>query len=323
MMKEFYWEKKGKVFDPTGISDSMQSYAQNPNALELEDRIRVYFTTRAARSLDGGFISNTSFVDLDKKDFSKILYINKIPVLTAGNIGDFDEFGIMPGSVVHIKEKNEFWLYYVGWTRMQSVPYNWAIGLAVSTDGGYTFKRIGKGPVIGATNNEPYLHACPRVWRKSAENWIMWYQGGERWNNNHGHMESVYVTKFATSRDGINWNHTGQQVIPSVVNEECQTSAAVIEEDGMFHMFFSYRHGIDFRNKDNGYRIGYASSADCQNWDRDDSKVGIKISEQGWDSEMICYPHVVKIEGKIYMFYCGNYFGRDGFGYAELVIKNK
>jgi hypothetical protein len=34
---------------------------------------------------------------------------------------------------------------------------------------------------------------------------------------------------------------------------------------------------------------------------------------------MICYPHIVEVDGRSLMFYCGNYFGREGFGCAELV----
>lgn len=317
-MAQFHWEKKGKIFDPTGISPFMQSYAQNPNAIELEDRIRIYFTTRPERSADGSFVSHTSFADFDKNDLSKIIYVHKKPVLELGNVGDFDQFGIMPGSIVQLKEKNEIWLYYVGWTRMKAVPYNWSIGLAISTDGGYSFKRFGKGPIMGATNNEPYLQACPRAVRLDNGKWIMWYQSGLRWNEYNNYMESVYVTMFATSGDGINWERNGKQVIPSVVPEECQTSATVIQFDNLYHLFFSYRHGVDFRNLENGYRIGYACSEDMVTWHRDDSKVGMTVSAEGWDSEMICYPHVTTVGKDIVMFYCGNYFGRDGFGYAVL-----
>jgi hypothetical protein len=42
------------------------------------------------------------------------------------------------------------------------------------------------------------------------------------------------------------------------------------------------------------------------------------VSEEGWDAEMISYPHVFELDGKIYMFYLGNQVGREGFGMAEL-----
>jgi hypothetical protein len=83
-------------------------------------------------------------------------------------------------------------------------------------------------------------------------------------------------------------------------------------------MFFCYRYSLNFRGRDKGYRIGYAVSDDLVNWVRDDIKAGIDISEEGWDSEMISYPHVFELDSKIYMFYLGNQVGRFGFGLAQL-----
>jgi hypothetical protein len=53
-------------------------------------------------------------------------------------------------------------------------------------------------------------------------------------------------------------------------------------------------------------------------WTRNDENCGIDVSEEGWDSEMISYPHVFELDGKIYMFYLGNQVGKFGFGLAEL-----
>ena len=44
--------------------------------------------------------------------------------------------------------------------------------------------------------------------------------------------------------------------------------------------------------------------------------MGIDVSEEGWDSEMIAYPFVWEHKGQRYMAYNGNGFGRSGFGYA-------
>jgi hypothetical protein len=84
-------------------------------------------------------------------------------------------------------------------------------------------------------------------------------------------------------------------------------------------MFFCYREAIGFRkNKERGYRIGYAFSEDLINWTRDDDNVGIHTSENDWDSDMLCYPHVFSCDNKIYLLYNGNEFGRYGFGLAVL-----
>ena len=46
--------------------------------------------------------------------------------------------------------------------------------------------------------------------------------------------------------------------------------------------------------------------------------VGIDVSKNGWDSEMICYPYVFDHKGKRYMLYNGNGYGKTGFGLAVL-----
>jgi hypothetical protein len=53
-------------------------------------------------------------------------------------------------------------------------------------------------------------------------------------------------------------------------------------------------------------------------WQRDDSKAGIDVSDEGWDSEMQSYPHIFELDGRIYMAYLGNQVGREGFGLAVL-----
>jgi hypothetical protein len=70
--------------------------------------------------------------------------------------------------------------------------------------------------------------------------------------------------------------------------------------------------------KTEGYRLAYAESADGINWTRRDNEIGIDVSPSGWDSRMQGYPAVVSCGGKTYMFYNGNDYGREGFGYAEL-----
>jgi predicted GH43/DUF377 family glycosyl hydrolase len=124
---------------------------------------------------------------------------------------------------------------------------------------------------------------------------------------------------MATSDDGINWRKLNKDLIESRIEEdEAQASPDVFYANGKYHMFFCYRYSSHFRGKQNGYRIGYASSTDLVNWVRDDTKAGIDVSEQGWDAEMISYPHVFELDGKTYMAYLGDQVGRYGFGLAVL-----
>jgi len=54
------------------------------------------------------------------------------------------------------------------------------------------------------------------------------------------------------------------------------------------------------------------------NWTRDDKNPQLEGSPGEWDSDMQCYPHVFECDGKVFLLYNGNEFGRYGFGLAEL-----
>jgi sucrose-6-phosphate hydrolase SacC (GH32 family) len=124
---------------------------------------------------------------------------------------------------------------------------------------------------------------------------------------------------MAASQDGITWKKHGKDLLPSVLEEdECQASPDVLYYGGKYHMFFSYRYSIGYRQGEKGYRIGYASSEDLINWKRDDTKAGLDVSDTGWDSEMVSYAHVFEADENVYMIYQGNQMGRYGLGLAKM-----
>lgn len=90
-----------------------------------------------------------------------------------------------------------------------------------------------------------------------------------------------------------------------------------------YHMYFCRRHTFDFRNNPaNAYRLGYAYSDDLWNWTRADEKSGIDTTKGSWDSDMMCYPNLFECDGKVYLLYNGNEFGKSGFGIAELTERD-
>ncbi len=313
------WKKLGKIFDPTKfkLANDCAEFAQSPQALVFNDFVRIYFSTRK-KDKTGKYLSHISFIDIDKK-FEKILNVTNRTVIELGNLGCYDEHGIFP---LNVLRDNERILGYIGgWSRRVSVSVETSIGLAVSYDNGLTFNRIGDGPLLTSSLNEPFLVGDPFVARCNGK-YYMWYIYGLRWINHPSEMEPqrVYKIAYATSKDGINWCKHGKQIINDKLNaDECQALPTVIEHSDKYHMFFCYRDAFGFRNnKERAYRIGYAFSYDLMNWIRNDEVVGIDVSSEGWDSEMLCYPHVFKCDDKIYLLYNGNQFGRYGFGIAVL-----
>lgn len=315
------WEKHGVIFDPANISDRpswMHGYAQAPNSIVFDDFVRVYFCCRPLPDARKQFVSYCAYVDLDRKDLRRIVGLAQEPILSLGALGTFDEFGIYPVSFAW--EGKDIIAIYGGWSRCESVPFNISLGYARSTDGGVTFEKLGPGPVLSHSPNEPFVVTSPKI-RKFDGKWILAYTAGRKWfYDEKGVPEIIYKLRMAVSDDGILWSRLDKDLIPDRIGEdEAQASPDILFANGKYHMFFCYRNGLDFRkNPARSYRVGYASSVDLVNWKRDDAQVELDVTPGGWDAEMIAYPNVLELDGRTYMFYGGNGNGKSGFGLAEL-----
>jgi predicted GH43/DUF377 family glycosyl hydrolase len=317
-MVSFKWQKMGRVFNPAEIQNKyfLKEFSQAPSTIVFDDFVRVYFSCRPTPDSSGQYVSYSAFIDLDRNNLFKVLKVSEKPILELGGLGTFDEFGTYPVSV--IRQGNLFMAFYAGWTRCESVPYNTSIGLATSNDNGETFQKYGKGPILSFSLLEPMTISGPKI-RFFNGQYYLFYVAGIRWINGIEKPESVFKIRMAKSVDGINWERHNTNLLPDFLNEnECQASPDVFYKNGRFHMFFSYKHAFDFRNKERGYRIGYAFSDNLVNWTRFDALAGLDVSETGWDAEMVSYPHIFELNNRINMFYLGNSVGRNGFGWAVL-----
>lgn len=314
----FKWKKLGKIFEPQKIEDIswLKEFAQAPSVLIFDKFVRVYFSCRPLPDDKGQYVSYSAYVDLNRYNLFEIINISRTPILKLGDLGTFDEFGTYPTSV--IKNGDDILAYYGGWTRSESVPFNVAIGIAKSNDNGETFTKLDNGPILSYSMDEPFILSGPKI-RRFNNQWYLWYISGKKWILDNGKPEPVYKIRMATSDDGINWIKNNKDIIEDKIEEnEAQASPDVFFFKEKYHMFFCYRYSSNYRGKENGYRIGYASSDDMFNWLRDDAKAGIDVSDVGWDSEMISYPHVFELDKSIYMLYLGNQVGKFGFGLAKL-----
>lgn len=318
------WKKLGKIFDPTEhkLANNCFAFAQSPQALVFDNFVRIYFSTRQIDANTGKFLSHISFVDFDKS-FSKIINIADKEVIKLGELGTFDEHGIFP--INPIKINNKIFAYTCGWSRRVSVSVETSTGLAISNDNGLTFEKVGNGPVLTSSLNEPFLVGDSFVQFYNNE-YHMWYMYGTKWANHTSEEfpDRVYKIGYAKSNDGINWIKGGKQIITDVLNpDECQALPTVTKIKDTYHMYFCYREATGFRkDPTRGYRLGYAYSSDLQNWTRSDKNAGITFSKSDWDSDMMCYPHIFNVDDKTYLLYNGNEFGKFGFGLAILESDN-
>jgi hypothetical protein len=311
------WNPRGLIFDVREWDESQAvgAFAQSPQALVLDDSVRVYFSTRFRDDI-GSWQSDVAFAEFSL-DFSEIVAEPRAEVISRGGLGCFDEHGIFPFSIVPVG--SEVWAYTTGWSRRRSVPVETGIGLAVSRDGGLTFERHGAGPVLSSSLHEPFL-VCDGLVRQVDGRWLMWYVFGTDWTSeaSTGDVERTYKIGVATSVNGTEWTPSGGRCAVSdrLGETESQALPSVLRADDEFHMVFCYRETFDFRaNPRRMYRLGGAVSRDGLTWKRDDSPVEFRRLE--FDSEMRCYPHLVAVGDRRFLLYNGNEFGRWGFGVAE------
>lgn len=320
-MTRYRWRKLGQIFDPANVTlpSGCIEFAQAPQALVFPDFVRVYFSTRSIDADSGKFRSHIAFGDLDRS-LSTVLRVSREEAVPLGDLGCFDEHGIFPMNV--LRHEGRLYGYTCGWSRRRSVSVETAIGLVESDDDGVTFRRLGPGPVLGPTLHEPYLVGDAHV-RVIGGTFHMWYIFGTAWtpSDRGTEAERTYKIGHTTSPDGVTWVPGGaRQIIEDVLGpDECQALPSVIDFDGRYHMFFCYRSTFGFRSDPSrGYRIGHASSDDLETWIRDDQEPALEAGPDEWDRLMQCYPNVFELDGRVYLLYNGNAFGRHGFGAAVL-----
>jgi len=172
--------------------------------------------------------------------------------------------------------------------------------------------RVSPAPILGRSEEDPFSGGAVFVhFEKERNLFHMWYESCLGWTGNGDSPEATFALKYAVSQNGRNWQKIGSSCIPFSGKNEYLSNPSVIQEDGLFKMWYSFK-------TDGKYRIGYAESEDAVNWERKDGEAGITVSTTGWDSDEIEYPHVFDHQCERYMLYCGNRYGKTGFGIAVL-----
>ncbi len=304
-MKKMKWIKKGLIIEPKTINrDWMITFAMDPTVdHKYDDIFRIYFCGRNKQNQ-----SLIGYADININKPSKILHTPTKPVLGLGELGCFDDNGVTASWIVNYDNKK--YLYYIGWKPRSTTRFSLMTGLAISVDGGNTFNRVSRAPILNLTDKEPFTILTAPCVLKQKNIWKMWYVSCDGWI--HADLPR-YNIKYTESSDGIHWNQEGIVCIDyKSDNETALARPCVLYENGIYRMWYSYK------NPAIGYRMGYAESHDGLKWKRMDELVGIDVSKSGWDCEMIEYPYVFNHKGKKYMVYNGNGYGAGGVGLAVL-----
>ena len=310
--KPVIWQRKGRIVKIPKQHQWWKSHAAPPTCLPLSGRCwRIWFAGRDAE----GCASILS-VDIDPVNDMKILSYNDSPILQRGVAGAFDSAGIWPCSA--LKVNDSIFLWYTGMKLGQTVPHQLAIGLAISSDGGKNFEKIKNEPILSAGSAESKFVTTPTVVKRSGQ-FEMWYSACPGWSSINGKLESFYDLHHACSSDGINWITSKKPVLSLDQVNWAGMVRPWLDFSGVPTVWFSARGSKDFRkSSEDAYHLYCAPiHGTAINPALIEPVLFTSTPKNNdWDSWMQAYCCIVKSGNKRVMFYCGNNFGRDGFGYA-------
>lgn len=280
-----------------------------PTPVRRDDKtIRVFVTF-----CDADGIGRPGYVDVSAHDPLEVLGVSQQPLLDLGMPGTFDENGVLTCGVTDLGD-GRMYMYYVGFELGTKIRYRLLAGLAISEDRGNTFQRHAPTPVLERSATEMYFRGGPYCLHES-QRFRLWYVAGSEWIDLDGKSMPVYDIRYAESEDGIHWPDKGQVQIPITEPDEhgFGRPCVIPKVSGGYRMFYSVR-----RRSYGAYRLGYAESPDGHAWRRMDETLNLDVTPGSFDSQAIMYAAPIEIDGKLYVFYNGNDFGREGFAAALL-----
>ncbi|RYG62360.1 MAG: hypothetical protein EON60_00175 [Alphaproteobacteria bacterium] len=307
------WEKKGLICSHETLD--LPWYKKNTMVpvpyLVDETRLRIFVAM-----CDEQNVGRIGYVDVDPADPSRIIDYSRTPLIDIGEDGCFDDNGVVTASL--LKDGDKLYMYYSGYQLCVKVPYLIFAGVAVSEDNGNTFTKLStRVPIIDRTHDEAGTRCVPFVVKEDGL-YKMWYTADSKsgWIEAKGKKMPLYDLKYTTSHSPIDWSQsTPPELAVTFANtdEHGIAKCTLWKEDDLYKIIYS------IRSLSQGYRLGYGESTDGIHFTRKDEEVGIDVSETGWDSEMIAFAERIEVNGKVYLFYCGNHYGMAGMGYAELI----
>lgn len=303
------WEKKGIIYIPPRDGSWRDNSALTPTAFQLSSRvIRVFVSFRDPKG-----VGRIGYVDVNAENPSEIIKISDQAALDVGDRGMFDDNGVILGDVLRVNGR--IYLYYVGFQLVNKVKFLAYSGLAISEDGGNSFYRHSRAPVMDRADEGVFIRAIHSVIHEDGV-FKVWYAVGNGWEVLGESEFPRYDINCIESPDGVTFGGNG---VKCVLNDRNNLEyrigrPRVYRSEGGYVMNFTYG------TTDGRYQAGQAFSRDGREWFRDDESLGLKPSGEGWDGEHLSYPSVITTsQGRTFAFYNGNNMGADGFGYAERV----
>lgn len=334
------WVKRGIILEPGFAGPRSAKFVSSPSVVRLEDgRLRMYVWVADGIPpwLRGRHIIIAA--ESDPANPFRWEVISKEAMVGPGPAGGIREQGV--GFPYVLPRSNGPWLMYYGtwggdWTVERELTNR--IGVAVSHDQGLTW-QIAKEDILPSGPPGSFdSGAIPSVavLRTDEQEYLMWYTAAGKYVRFGEINQGILHIGTARSRDGIHWNKLDEPALrareaAADPYEACLARPAVLELDGVYHMWFGVYHmppgsrpgsspssAEANRIGTGSYRIEYARSTDGINWTRFADQPVIPLSPGGFDSTSQTYASVVDMGEQIWLFYTGDGLGATGVGLATL-----
>ena len=307
------WRKLGVVL-PVEERDAWDQRPSSPFIIRQGDRLRMFFHGEQFFD-DRNKLRRIGVAEASVDDPLTWKRVSAEPLIDLGAPGAIDSQWVAYPWIVPISDTH-WHLYYAAWDGAFLETASWqkrfTTCLAESDDAGATWHRGGQ-PLLEL--GRPY--ACDEhgtgscaVIGVGAEYW-MFYTALSKPNADWGRVS----TALAVSKDG---GHTFTpheagaliNVPPRIGHYASTSSKPYVERCGEgFDMWYSC--AVDGQS----YRIHYARSEDGLHYHWQPDPI-LDVSPEGWDSEVTCYPFLLRLQERTLMFYSGNSCA--GIGVAEL-----
>jgi hypothetical protein len=295
------WRRLGRLPLDTSRAAWAATHAALPVIEPIDtNRFALYLSLR-----DGEGRARIGRCALTMSDAPRLEPLEPDPILDLGPLGAFDDSGVTTSCLV--TTGTDRFLYYTGWSRGVTVPFYLTASVAISQNGG-PFDRWSLAPLLERSPVDPFLTASPFVLVGHGR-WRMWYVSATEWRKAESGPRHYYHIRYAESGDGISWHREGQVALDYVKDEHAFARPWVVHDADRYRMWFAARG--------ERYRIELAESDDGVTWSRSNA-LGLTAGPEPWESEMVEYPCVFDWNGRRYMLYNGNEYGRTGVGLAAL-----
>lgn len=231
-----------------------------------------------------------------------------------------------PGFPFLLPVTDKHWLlYFCGWGRRADGKLANTTGVAISEDGGQTWRYHDGNPVLPL--DRPYdAEGTGSVWVLHEQGrFRMYYTAIARYfpapkgvKTGHGSVIPEIGVAYAESRDGIRWEKPFDDWVVrprafGVQPYEYICSKPCVVRDGATYTMWVNTFGT-------AYRVHRLVSRDGTKWQWSE-RVGpdgeLGVGEKGsFDDRQRCYPTVIRHGNEYRCWYTGNGFGSTGMGYA-------